>query len=214
MRLAVGNIAETTGDHDRLVVAAHDTVLPLPNTLFIAAEVTGQIRTAEFVVERRGADRPFQHDVERRGNARRAPVRRHVGFPRLRRIGQVEIGDREAAQPGLGLGAAPGRAFVADLAAGAGRRPRERRNRRRMVMRLNLGQDMREFLAVSIGTVGTGIKAFDFCALEHRGVVGINHHVAFRMGGVCLANHAEQRFLLRFAVDDPRGVENLVPAMF
>ena len=45
-------------------------------------------------------------------------------------------------RPGLGLGAAAGRALVADLAARAGRRARERRDRGRVVVRLDLHQDV------------------------------------------------------------------------
>ena len=29
-----------------------------------------------------------------------------------------------------------------------------------------------------------------------------------------IANHAKQRFLAQFAIESPRGIENLVPAMF
>ena len=51
----------------------------------------------------------------------------------------------ETEKPGetrLRLAAAPGRAFVADLAAGAGRRARERRDRRRMIVRLDLHENV------------------------------------------------------------------------
>ena len=72
-----------------------------------------------------------------------------IGFPRLREAGNVQVGDRETGQAGLGLGAAAGRAFVADLAAGTGRRAGERRDRGRMIVRLDLHQGVRQFVAVT-----------------------------------------------------------------
>ena len=58
------------------------------------------------------------------------------------------------------------------------------------------------------------MEAADFGAFEDRGIVGIDDDVAFRMRGVRLADHAEERFLTRLAVDHPRSVEDLVPAVF
>jgi hypothetical protein len=49
-----------------------------------------------------------------------------------------ELGHGEARQAGLGLGAAAGGALVADLAARAGRSTREGRDRRGVVVRLDL----------------------------------------------------------------------------
>jgi hypothetical protein len=69
-RLLGLDAAQAAGDHDRLVVAAHRA----GDVLLVGAEIAGQVRAAEFVVERSGADRAFEHDVERRGDARRAAV--------------------------------------------------------------------------------------------------------------------------------------------
>ncbi len=77
------DVAETARDHDRLVIAANDAWRIRRQSLFEAAEVAEDAGAAEFVVEGRCADRPVEHDVERRGDARRTAV---VGFPRLRRI--------------------------------------------------------------------------------------------------------------------------------
>ena len=57
--------------------------------------------------------------------------------------GMRRFDTREAGQARLGLRADAGRAFVANLAAGAGRGTGERRDRRRMVVRLHLHQDVR-----------------------------------------------------------------------
>ena len=50
-------------DHDGFVIAAHRAA----HFLFKSAEVTGEIRAAEFVVERRAANRPVDHDLQGRG---------------------------------------------------------------------------------------------------------------------------------------------------
>ena len=56
--------------------------------------------------------------------------------------GRRRFETREAGQPRLGLRAAAGRALVADLAARAGGRARERRDRGRVVVGLDLHQDV------------------------------------------------------------------------
>ena len=124
-RLLGGDAAQTAGDHDRLVIAAHNGIIPAADLLFVGAEVAGQVGATVFVVEGGGADRAVAHDFQRRGDARRTAVGGHRGLPGLLGAGEVEVGDGEAAQAGLGLGAAPGRTFVADFAARAGGRPRE-----------------------------------------------------------------------------------------
>ncbi len=53
------DVADAAGKHDRLVVAAHLAA----DLLLEGAEITRQVRAAEFVVERRRADRPVEHDL-------------------------------------------------------------------------------------------------------------------------------------------------------
>ena len=118
-RLLGLNAAQTAGDHDRLVVAAHRA----GNILLVGAEIAGQVGTAEFVVESSRANRAFEHDVEGRSDTRRTAV---GVFPGLRRIRQIQVGDRETAEAGLRLGTLAGGAFVADFAAGTGRGAGER----------------------------------------------------------------------------------------
>ena len=101
VRLAGGDVAHSARHHDRLVIAADNGVFPFADALLIGTEIAGQIRPAEFVVESRRANRPVEHNRQRRGNARRPPVSRHCGFPRLRRSRQIEVGDGEAAEAGF-----------------------------------------------------------------------------------------------------------------
>src|SRR5690606_26377099 len=161
VRLAVLDVAETAGDHDGLVVATQLA----RHLLLEGAEVAGEVRAAELVVERGTAERPLDHDVQGRGDA----LRPAVGLlPRLLEAGDVEVRDREAGQAGLGPRAAARRALVADLAAGARGRPRKRRDRRRVVVRLDLGQDVRELAVVGPAAAGVRVQAVGLGALDDR----------------------------------------------
>ena len=110
MRLALVDGSQSSGDHDRLVVAALHRVDVAFNRLLVLSKVTEQIRTAELVVESGTTQRPLDHDLQRVGNMARLAVARH-------RPVKAQARHAKAGQPGLGLGAAPGGAFVADLAA-------------------------------------------------------------------------------------------------
>jgi len=65
------HVPQASGDHDRLVVAAHALGRIAGGALLEGTEVAAHRRAAEFVVERGGADRPFEHDLERGSDARR-----------------------------------------------------------------------------------------------------------------------------------------------
>src|SRR5258708_5154568 len=126
------DVAQAARQHDGLVVAAED-----PTDLgFEAAEVAAQVRPAELVIERGGADRSLEHDLERGGDA--LGLARRGAFPLLLVSRDTQVGYRVADQPRLRLRAPPGRPLVADLAARAGRCPRKRRDRGRVIMRLDL----------------------------------------------------------------------------
>src|SRR6185503_14008226 len=103
--------AHAAGDHDGLVVAAYLS----RDLLLEGAEIAGQVGTPEFVVEGGAADGRFDHDLQGRGNPRRAPD--PVPLPRLHEPGNLEVGDRIAGQSRLGFPAAAGRPLVADLAS-------------------------------------------------------------------------------------------------
>ena len=108
------DITQTTGQHDRLVVTADLAAVVAGDPLFIGTEVTEDVRTAKFVVERRRAQRTVDHDVEGGDDAARLAK---VGFPRLLIARDAQVGDTEAAQTGLRLGTPTGGTFVADFAA-------------------------------------------------------------------------------------------------
>ena len=81
-------------------------------------------------------------------------------------------------EPGFGLGAAPGRAFVADFAAGAGGRARKRRDRGRVIVCFDLhhrvGHAFRRHTIA--GARRRRLKHRSIVALDDRGVVSVRHH--------------------------------------
>src|SRR5690606_31675335 len=111
------DVAQAAGDHDRLVVATDFRATGRGYGLLEGAEVASQRRTAELVVERGAAERAVDHDLQRGHNAARLAV---VLFPGLFEAGDAQVGYGKAGQAGLGLAAATGGAFVADLTTGAG----------------------------------------------------------------------------------------------
>ncbi|SPU80533.1 Uncharacterised protein [Burkholderia multivorans] len=231
VRVLIGDVAEAARDHDRLVIAAHGAA----DVLFVHAEIAAEVRAAEFVVERGAAERAVDHDLQRRRDAVRTAVRavllvrialrerlRGVArvFPRLACARQIEVRYREARQARLRPRTAARRAFVADLAARAGRRARERRDRRRVVVRLDLHQRVRKLrvAAVALARLAGRARAarepaLGFGAHHDRRVVRIRDDRALRAQLLGVADHREQRHVLRFAVDRPLRVEDLVTAV-
>ena len=211
---AVGgvDVAHPARQHDGLVVAAH-----LACAFFLErAEITRQIRPAEFVVERCCAERAVDHDLQRGGDAVGLAVTTRVAlidFPWLVATRDVQVGHREPAQPGLGLGTGAGGALVANLAARTRCRTGERRNRGGVIVRFHLHQDVRTRLTIYIATIFRRMKTRHVSAFDHRGIIRIRHHGPLRMTRVGFADHAEQRVRLRLAVNHPGGVENLVAAV-
>ena len=200
---------DAAGEHDRLVVGPGQ---PLGLVQFEAAEIAGEVGPAEFVVERGGAERAVEHDLEGAGHAR---VERARAFPRLRQRGDAQVADRESAQARLRATAAAGRALVADLAAGTGGRAGEWRDRGRVVVGFDLDAERAVgdrlaavLLARRIGTEARGRIAFD-----HRGVVAVRGQGVFRRHRVGVLDHLEQRGGLLAPIDGPAGVEDLVPAV-
>ena len=82
--------------------------------------------------------------------------------------GYAQVRDGESGETRFGLGAAARRALVADLAARAGRRPGIRRNRGRVVVRLDFHQDVRELVADSVLPFRARIPARDLRPFDHR----------------------------------------------
>ena len=149
-----------------------------------------------------------------------SPVRGRSGsgwgrghLPRLHEARNAQVRHREADEPGLGLGANAGRAFVADLAARTGRRAGKRRDRGRVVVRLHFHQRVRQFRRRAVLAVAARVEAVDRRALHHGRVVGIGDDGAARVRAMRCADHAEEALVLPRAIDDPVRVEDLVPAV-
>ena len=116
---------------------------------FVRTEEAAKLGTAEFITKRRAADRTFGHNLKRRREARR-----EIGentLPRLREAGNAEVRNHKAADARACTGTSARRRFVADFATDAGRRARIRRNRRRMVMRLDLHKLIEIILLKGVG---------------------------------------------------------------
>ena len=137
------NVADTARQHNGLVIAAQLFAVVAAHFLFIGTEVTVERRTTKFVVKRRAAQRAFGHDIQRGDDTLRLT---EILFPRLLKPRNTQVGNREAHQTRFRLRAAPGGAFIANFAAGTGRRARPRRDCRRVVMGFDLHQNMRVFL--------------------------------------------------------------------
>ena len=137
-------------------------------------------------------------------------------LPRLSETGDLQVGRGEARQTGFRARAASRCAFVADFAARTRGRTRKRGDGGGVVVRFHLHDDVRVFLveAVCLTVVRVRIKPLDLCAFNHGGIVFIRHHRALWAGFVRVANHAEQRFGLLFAVQDEIGIEDFVAAVF
>jgi hypothetical protein len=127
--------------------------------------------------------------------------------------GDVQVGYREAAQPGLGLGALAHRALVADLAAGTGGGAGEGGDGGGVVVGFHLHQDVGGLGVEAVDPFRSGIEAADGGALDDGGVVGIGRQGGLGPNLMGVADHAEQGFRLLLAVDHPVGVEDLVAAM-
>ncbi len=205
------HVAEAARDHDRLVISAHTARGIARHALLERPEVAEDPGAPELVVECGSADRAFQHDVERRGDASRAPV---IRFPGLQEIRNAEIRDGESHQAGLWLCAAPGRPFIANLAAGTGGGSRKRRDRGRVIVGLDLDEDVDRLLVPAIGPVpGCGKIARAARPLDHGRIVAVGRKHAARVAVPRMADHREWRLLHRDAVDAPVRIEDLVPAM-
>ncbi|KAF1033478.1 MAG: hypothetical protein GAK34_03561 [Delftia tsuruhatensis] len=202
--------AQAARDHDGLVVAAHHGIGTHADLLLVLAEIAGQVGTAELVVEGRATERALDHDLQRAGDV--------LG---LAHFAAPQLGDREARQAGLGLGAAARGALVADLAARASRCAGEGGDGRGVVVRLHLHEDVVDGLLLLVagrldlvqGRLEGGDEALDLMAFHDGGVVRVGHHRVLGRDLVRVADHAEQALVLGHAVNGELGVEDLVAAV-
>ena len=202
------DVAEPAGDHDRLVIAANLLAVGSHHLFLEGAEVAGQVGAAELVVEGGPSDRSLEHDLQRRGHPVRLP---EVLLPGLHGAGDLQVRDGESGDSGLGLRAPSGGALVANLTPGAGRGTGKGRDGGRVVVGLDLHQDVDRLPVLGVDA-GLGIgeespprrSGHDRCIV----VVGREHAVRRLRGGV--ADHLEERPLLSLPIQDPLRVEDLV----
>src|SRR5690242_14810532 len=111
-------MADASRQHDGLVVAAHLA----RNKLLKSAKITCEVWPSKLIVECRSPDRSFQHDLQCRGDALRFAVGAacarigmsflRISFPWLSKVGNIQVGNRETAEPGPRLCAPAGGALV------------------------------------------------------------------------------------------------------
>ena len=178
----------------------------------ISPEKAAELRTAEFVAERRAANRPVDHDLERRRKARREG--RELALPGLGEAGDAEVGNHEAANARDSARALARRRLVADFAANAGCGAGERRDRRRVVVGLDLHQLVESVLLETV-LVRLWIDREDIGpeASYDGGVVLVRAQGVLRTLLVRVLDHLEKRLRLLLAVDDELRAENLVAAV-
>ena len=119
-------------------------------------------------------------------------------LPGLHGAGHTQVGNREAGQPGLGLGAAAGRALVADLAAGAGGGAGEGRDGGRVVVRLDLHQDVDRLVVARrrrrVSGSGKNRPAAEPSMTAALSLIGGQARPS-GLASVLLADHLEQRLV-------------------
>ena len=202
--------AQSTGEHDRFVVA-HALRLPVVlKGLLKAAKVTRHIRTPELVVKRRRAQRGIAHDGERTGHVRRYRWRwRGVVWP-------MQPRDAVARDTRFRHSATPGGAFVANFTASPSGCAWPRADGGGVVVGFHLHQHMAQagahLISCRLGCARRAELAHRL-ALHYGGVVGVGHHRALRPLLVGMPNHVKQAMRLRLAVDFKAGVEYFVPTV-
>ena len=208
LHLAVANDAHAACEHDRLVVATKFA----RDLAFVSPEKAAELRTAELVAERRAANGTIDHDLERRRKARREG--RELALPGLGEAGDAEVRHHKAADARDGARALACRRLVADFTANAGCGAGERRNRRRVVVGLDLHQLVESVLLETI-LVRLGIDRENVGpeASYDCGVVLVRAQGVLRTLLVRVLDHLKERLRLFFAVDYELGAEDLVAAV-
>ncbi len=138
-----------------------------------------------------------------------------VLLPGPLQAGNAQVGDGKAAQARLGLGSASGGALIANLTARTRGRAGVRGYGRGMIVGLHLHQDMDILVVLAIDPIlRRGHEAPALPTLNDGGIVPVGREYLVRrlLGG--MPDHAEEGMPLGLTVDDPVGVEDLVPAMF
>ncbi len=120
----------------------------------------------------------------------------------------------ESREPGLGSRTTARRTLVANLAARSGRSAGERRDRRRMIVRLDLHDQMRRLRLVGKPPLaGCDHEPLRRRPLDDGRIVRIGRKHAFRCVGVRVLDHLKEALVGGLSLDDPVGIEDFVPAM-
>jgi len=202
--------AHTTCQHNRLVVAPQlRLLLVCKDAHEHGAEVTGGAWAAELVVELGAADGGLEHDVLAAGDVRR--LSDVLQLPWAFEALDVQVGDGEARQSSLWLGSTSDGSLVTDLAARARGGSGEGRYRSRVVVRLDLAEDVyRLFGAVPLARQVVGCPEARLLAVQDSSIVAVRADNVLGVLLVGVADHAKQRHGLAHTVDGELGVELLV----
>ena len=172
VRLGGVDHAQTTGNHDGLVVTALHRVHIALHRLLVLTKVTQQVGAAELVVESRAAQGAIDHDLQRAGNVLW-----------LAKVAAPQLGDGKPGQTGLGFGATTCSPLVPDFTARTGGRAREGRDGSRVVVGFHLHQNMLGGALFFIASCAYctcargrfGHQSLDLCTFHHRCIVRIGH---------------------------------------
>ena len=200
------DIAQTTRDHDGLVVTPDDAAI----RLLVSAEIAREIDPTKFIVERCAAEGAFDHDLQSRGDARRFAI---PAFPRLDMPWDIQIRHRKPGEAGFRLGTNSRRALVANLATRTGRGTWPGCDCGWMVMRFDFHQNVRHIAMERELSVGPGKESLNLGTFNDRGVVRVRDNRTLRTQLVRIPDHAKERLVFAFAVDGPRSVKDLMATM-
>ena len=209
MNVTIRHRTDAARDHDRLVIAIHRAVYLLLEGTKIAA----QHRATKLIVKCSAANRALNHDVKRGRNTIWFADIRSRGFPRLRQARQAQVRRGESGQPGLRYGTATGGALVTNFTTGTGRRTGEWRNRGRVIVGFYFSEVVRTIWVFGILAVSVREETQRLTAGQNRCIVGIRNLGARGICGMRVADHREQRHVLRHAINRPACVEHFVPTM-
>ena len=204
--MCTAHVAQPAGDHDRLVVAAHAL-----RGIARRCQTSGSSRPgrpAEFVVERRRADGPSSMisnaEAMRAGRAELLPTAVEAGMRRSRPrtpSSRPWASRRDRSRPRRGSLRRPGAA------------PGKRRDRGRMIVRLDLDDDI-DWLGMppDIPRLPARGRSARRAALDHCGVVPVGGQHPAGCAHACCGS-LRTGTCPAPAVDHPAGVEDLVTAV-
>ena len=131
-------------------------------------------------------------------------------LPGLWPLRNLQMRNRESDKAGFWLCPPAGRSFIANLTARPGRGTRVRRDRRRVVVRFYFHDEIRRLFSPAIfPRRASGISQ---CATSPATTAALSLYAEIRLPEerMSIANHLEQAFLRRLAINDPVSIEYLV----